>query len=543
MRMSVIWKRDKMFWDTLFSPVMCPIITAKGFELLCMNLDCKMQEVSMTSQTLREARKYEEVSEKIIKKEERPEFHLTPRTGWMNDPNGFSWYKGRYHMFYQYHPYESKWGPMHWGHAVSSDLLHWEYLPAALAPDEVYDMDGCFSGSAVELPDGRQMLMYTGVSREHQKYGAHREVQTQCIAVGDGVDYEKYEQNPVLDGKDIPEGGSRTDFRDPKVWRKEDGTYCCVVGNRPADGSGQILFYTSKDAFWWEFKSVLVSNYNRFGKMWECPDLFKLDGKWVLITSPQDMLPEGFEYHNGNGTLCLIGDFDEEKGVFKEMHNQSIDYGIDFYAPQTVVTPDGRRVMIGWMQNWDSCGIRSPEEHWFGQMSLPRELSVKNGRLYQTPIRELDGMRRNKVEYTGVTVAENIWLDGMKGRRIDMEVIIRPGDPENLYQKFAVRFAQNERYYTSLSFRPRESILKIDRKFSGSRRASIHQRRSLVHTVDGELKLRIILDRFSVEVFVNGGEQVLSATMYTDQTAEGISFYADGTVNMDVVKYDLTAED
>lgn len=543
MRMSVIWKRDKMFWDTLFSPIMCPIITAKGFELLCMNLDCKMQEVSMTSQTLREARKYEEVSEKIIKKEERPEFHLTPRTGWMNDPNGFSWYKGRYHMFYQYHPYESKWGPMHWGHAVSSDLLHWEYLPAALAPDEVYDMDGCFSGSAVELPDGRQMLMYTGVSREHQKYGAHREVQTQCIAVGDGVDYEKYEQNPVLDGKDIPEGGSRTDFRDPKVWRKEDGTYCCVVGNRPADGSGQILFYTSKDAFWWEFKSVLVSNYNRFGKMWECPDLFKLDGKWVLITSPQDMLPEGFEYHNGNGTLCLIGDFDEEKGVFKEMHNQSIDYGIDFYAPQTVVTPDGRRVMIGWMQNWDSCGIRSPEEHWFGQMSLPRELSVKNGRLYQTPIRELDGMRRNKVEYTGVTVAENIWLDGMKGRRIDMEVIIRPGDPENLYQKFAVRFAQNERYYTSLSFRPRESILKIDRKFSGSRRASIHQRRSLVHTVDGELKLRIILDRFSIEVFVNGGEQVLSATMYTDQTAEGISFYADGTVNMDVVKYDLTAED
>ena len=495
----------------------------------------------MTSQTLREARKYEEVSEKIIKKEERPEFHLTPRTGWMNDPNGFSWYKGSYHMFYQYYPYESKWGPMHWGHAVSSDLLHWEYLPAALAPDEVYDMDGCFSGSAIELPDGRQMLMYTGVSRERQKYGLHREVQTQCIAVGDGVDYEKYEQNPVLDGKDIPEGSSRTDFRDPKVWRKEDGTYCCVVGNRPADGSGQILFYTSKDAFQWEFKSVLVSNYNRFGKMWECPDLFKLDGRWVLLTSPQDMLPEGFEYHNGNGTLCLIGEFDEETGVFQEMHNQSIDYGIDFYAPQTVVTPDGRRVMIVWMQNWDSCGIRSPEEHWFGQMSLPRELSVRNGRLYQIPIRELDGMRRNKVEYKGVTVAENVWLDGIKGRKIDMEVIIRPGDLENLYQKFAVRFAQNERYHTSLSFRPRESILKIDRKFSGSRRASIHQRRSLVHPVDGELKLRIILDRFSVEVFVNGGEQVLSATMYTDQAAEGISFYADGTLNMDVVKYDLAA--
>ena len=108
-------------------------------------------------------------------------------------------------MFYQYYPYESKWGPMHWGHAVSNDLLHWEYLPAALAPDETYDRDGCFSGSAVELPDGRQLLMYTGVVKEHQKHDIYREVQTQCIAVGDGIDYEKYTQNPVLDEKDLPE--------------------------------------------------------------------------------------------------------------------------------------------------------------------------------------------------------------------------------------------------------------------------------------------------------------------------------------------------
>ena len=160
----------------------------------------------MTSQTLREARKYEEASEKLIGKEERPDFHLTPRTGWMNDPNGFSYYKGRYHLFYQYYPYESKWGPMHWGHAVSSDLLHWEYLPCALAPDEAYDRDGCFSGSAAVLPDGRQLLMYTGVLKEHQERDIYREVQTQCMAVGDGIDYEKYEQNPVLDQRDIQIG-------------------------------------------------------------------------------------------------------------------------------------------------------------------------------------------------------------------------------------------------------------------------------------------------------------------------------------------------
>ncbi len=493
----------------------------------------------MISQILRDARKYEETMEKNIADDTRPEFHLSARVGWMNDPNGFCYYKGQYHMFYQYYPYESKWGPMHWGHAVSSDLLHWEYLPCALAPDEAYDRDGCFSGSAVALPDGRHLLMYTGVLKEHQARDIYREVQTQCIAVGDGIDYEKYEQNPVLDETDIPDGSSRFDFRDPKIWRKADGTYACVVGNRPADGSGQVLLYESADGFHWKFKSVLVSNQDRFGKMWECPDFFELDGKWVLLTSPQDMIPEGFEYHNGNGTLCLIGDYNEGTGTFRETHNQSIDYGIDFYATQTVLAPDGRRIMIGWMQNWDSCSIRSPEEPWFGQMSLPRELFLKNGRLYQRPIRELGAMRHNKIEYTDVEVSGVVKLDGIRGRKVDMELRVRPKDAEELYQKFAVRFAQDDRYYTSLSFRPRESVLKVDRKFSGSRRAIIHQRRSLVKPVDGELKLRMILDRFSVEVFVNDGEQVLSATMYTGREADGISFFASGTAKIDVVKYEL----
>ncbi len=284
---------------------------------------------------------------------------------------------------------------------------------------------------------------------------------------------------------------------------------------------------------------MLAANHDRFGKMWECPDFFPLDEKWVLLTSPQDMLPQGYEYHNGNGTLCLIGDYDEESGTFKETHNQSIDYGIDFYAPQTVLTPDGRRVMIGWMQNWDSCSMRSPDAPWFGQMSLPRELFLKNGRLYQRPLRELEDMRRNKVNYTNVTVSGVVTLKGISGRKVDMELKIRPKEGQELYQKFALRFAQDDTYHTSLSFRPYESILKIDRKFSGSRRAIIHQRRSLVNPVGNELKLRIILDRFSAEVFVNDGEQVLSATMYTDPGADGISFFANGTAEIDVVKYEL----
>lgn len=505
--------------------------------------DTIYRKLTMTSQTLREARKYEEASEKLIAEENRPAFHLSARTGWMNDPNGFSYYDGKYHMFYQYHPYDSHWGPMHWGHAVSENLLHWEYLPAALAPDEFYDRDGCFSGSAITLPDGRQLLMYTGVYKEHQQNGGVCDIQTQCLAVGDGIDYEKYEGNPVLTEKDLPDGGSKYDFRDPKIWQKEDGTYCCVVGNRSADGSGQILLYMSKDAFHWKFKKILTVNNNRFGKMWECPDFFKLDGKWVILTSPQDMLPKGFEYHNGNGTLCLIGDFEEETDTFTEQHHQSIDYGIDFYAPQTVLTPDGRRVMIGWMQNWDTCRLRAPDVPWFGQMSLPRELFIKNGKLFQKPLQELENLRSNKVVHRGVAFEGVIRLEGVKGRKVDMELTLRPGDEQNIYQKFAVRFAQNEKYQTSLSFRPREEILKIDRKFSGSRRAIIHQRRCMVGGADGCLKMRIILDRFSAEVFVNDGEQVLTTVMYTEKEADGISFFADGAVNMDVVKYNLAADE
>ncbi len=494
----------------------------------------------MTSQTLREARKYEEAAEKMIREDERPEFHLSTRSGWMNDPNGFSYYNGQYHMFYQYYPYDTKWGAMHWGHAVSKDLLHWEYLPASLAPDEIYDKDGCFSGSAIELPDGRQLLMYTGVIGETRWGIGHRETQNQCIAVGDGVDYEKYESNPVILGEDLPEGFSREDFRDPKIWKGADGRYWCVIGNRPADGSGQILLFSSDDCFRWKYEKILAENRNRYGKMWECPDFFELDGQWVLLVSPQDMLPQGFEFHNGNGTLCIVGEFDKDTLTFTEKTHYSIDYGIDFYAPQTVLTPDGRRIMIGWMQNWDTCMPHSPYQKWFGQMSLPRELSVKNGRLYQKPTKELEDMRKNKSEYSEVVLEnDTIHLEGIRGRKIDMELSIRPGESGKSYRKFAVRFAQNEEYQTSLSFRPYESVLKIDRKFSGSRRGLIHQRRCKVNSRNDELKLRLILDRFSVEVFINDGEQVMSATIYTDLAADGISFFADGKIKMDVLKYDL----
>ena len=204
------------------------------------------------SDKLNKAREYEEKKEKMIVPEMRPLFHLTPRCGWMNDPNGFSLYKGEYHLFYQYYPYETVWGPMHWGHAVSKDLITWEYYPAAIAPDMEYDKNGCFSGSAIEMEDGRQLLVYTGVQKMEDEDGNIREVQTQCVAFGDGKDYEKYANNPVIDSTMLPEGAGKYDFRDPKVWR-ENGKYYIVVGNKTEDIDGQILQFVSDDGINWSY--------------------------------------------------------------------------------------------------------------------------------------------------------------------------------------------------------------------------------------------------------------------------------------------------
>lgn len=512
------------------------------------------------SELLREARRYEAEAGKKIAGQERPGFHLTPEAGWMNDPNGFIYYKGMYHLFYQYYPYKCMWGPMHWGHAVSRDLLHWSYLPAALAPDESYDRAGCFSGSAVALPDGRLMLMYTGVRKEvADKEATDKEatdVQTQCLAFGDGTDFVKYEGNPVICDSSLPEGGSRIDFRDPKIWQNEDGTYSCVIGNRPADGSGQILLFDSENGLQWKFKSILAANKNRFGKMWECPDFFELDGKWVLLTSPQDMLIDSGEYHSGNGTLCLIGEYDAKEGRFREETNQPIDSGLDFYATQTIAAPDGRRIMIAWMQNWDSVSLRMPDAKWFGQMSLPRELTIKNGRLMQQPVREINQFRTNEVIYKDEILSGEKIFPEISGRRVDMELEVSfragdasaeegdplPGTEADAYScsRFELRFAGDRQFYSSVSYTTADSLLRIDRTFSGSRRDVIHRRKCRTELQNGILKLRIILDLYSVEVFINDGRQTVSAVLYTDPSADQISFSADGTAEIDIKKYDLS---
>ena len=492
------------------------------------------------SAPLAEARAYEKRMSAFIDNEGRPCFHLSPLVGWMNDPNGFSYYGGKYHLFYQYNPYKATWAPMHWGHAVSEDLLTWEHLPAALAPDEPYDdLNGCFSGSAIELPDGHHLLLYTGVAAgSRNSDGTVRDRQVQCVAIGDGVDYQKYEGNPVIGVGLLPEGASDEHFRDPKIWQAEDGSFRCVVASFGADESGQILLYRSDDCLSWELVGPIARNRGRYGIMWECPDYFKLDGYDVLLTSPQFMLPEGHDFYSGNGTLCLIGHADTDTCELHEETIATIDHGIDFYATQTLLTPDGRRVMVAWMQNWDTIS-ESTMHRWFGQMTVPRELHVRDGHLIQWPIRELDERRHDRIAYRDIAVEGTVELEGVRGRVADLLVDVRAEDPSDPYEEFVIWFAQDERFHCSLRYRPAHGTLKINRIHAGSRRAYVHHRKLDVPGAPTQLSLRLVLDKSSVEVFINGGSQTMTMTIPTDLSADAITFFARGKALMDVEKYDL----
>lgn len=491
----------------------------------------------MNSKKLQRAREFERKYMRFVE-EERPRFHVTGGIGWINDPNGFAPYNGEYHLFYQYYPYDTKWGPMHWGHVKTKDFIRWERLPVALAPDTDYDKDGVFSGGAVQMPDGRHLLMYTGVRNFRRANGKVHSFQTQCIAIGDGVNYEKYEGNPVISGEDVPNGGSVHDFRDPHIWY-EDGMYWVVVGNRSTDKSGTILMYKSKDAINWEFVSNVASCHNQYGKMWECPDLFPLDGKHVLFTSPQEMQSIGLEFHPGNANIAVIGNFDPETHHLSRDTVQAVDYGLDFYAMQSLQTYDGRRVMIGWMQNWETSNSRPAEMRLMGQMTLPRELFIRNGRLCQLPVREIEECRTVHIAYKNVMMTGDTTLQGINGRFIDMTVTVRPGNDSSMYRWFKINVARDGEHFTSIRFKPSTSLLRIDRTQSGLPCDIVNVRDFPVFSKNGELKLRIIMDRYSVELFVNDGEQAASTVIYTPLDAKSINFSCDGTVLVDVEKYDL----
>ncbi len=485
------------------------------------------------STNLHKARTFEEKHRKNFLKESKPIYHLSSPIGWINDPNGFSEFNKEYHLFYQYHPYSKHWGPMHWGHSKTKDFIRWEQLPAAMAPDTDYDMQGCFSGSAIEV-DNKHILMYTGVMDQVDVDGSRSSRQTQCIAIGDGMNYEKLDNNPVIIGDMLPEGSSMEDFRDPKMW-KEDGIFYAVVGNRSADGSGQIALFQSYNISDWEFVTIIAHNNNEFGKMWECPDFFALDGKQVMLTSPQEMCAKGYEYHNGNGTLCLIGDYDKQAHTYTREYSQAIDYGLDFYAPQTLLSSDGRRIMIGWMHNWEN-DMTPKEFDWSGMMTIPRELYIRDGKLIQNPIREIKSYYEDTIEYKEVKVDKKIALKGIEGRELDMTVDLI----ETNCEKFNIFVAQDEEYQTLISFEPSKGLLTFDRNYSGTTQDTIYMRKMSVNNRDGKITLRILLDKYSVEIFANDGEQAMTSVIFTPVKVKGITFCTEGgSAKMSIIKHSI----
>ena len=542
----------------------------------------------MISKELEAAREYEK---KTVADEERPVFHFSPRIGWLNDPNGFSFYKGEYHLFYQYHPYSSYWGPMHWGHAVSSDLVNWEYKPCAMAPDTEYDRAGCFSGTAITMSDGRQLLMYTGCGDSSgDPLGKGRWLQTQCLAVSeetdDGlVEYVKYEGNPVIIADDLPDHCDPYEFRDPYVWRASDDTYRMLAaagrtgdigedGNYHTDKGTQLLMFRSEKGFDWEYGKVLFEDHRRIGVMWECPNFFELDGKQILIASPMDMHAEADEaigsvrFPQGSNVCCIAGKYDEEAEEFiPDGGYEPVDIGLDFYAPQVMKAPDGRYIMIGWMQdpkNGNFADIAddlsrpglqyavSMEEpdgyihgyegaHIFGQMTVPRELRYKDGKLYQWPVRELREHRSDKLEYSGILLQdEERSFDGISGRSLELDIKVAPNEQgASFYKEFSVEFAKDEEHFIRLSYIPGRSLITIDRSRSGQC-SDITARRSFrVAYREGHIDLRILIDKWSAEVFINGGEQVMSLTYYTPPEADGITFSANGSVALDMTAYNI----
>lgn len=284
--------------------------------------------------------------------------------------------------------------------------------------------------------------------------------------------------------------------------------------------------------------------HKEYGSMWECPDYFTLDGKQVILVSPQDMLAQDLEFHNGNGTMYLLGEYRKEAALFRREKVAAIDYGLDFYAPQTLETQDGRRVMIGWMQSWDN-HITPAEFAWSGIMSIPRELQIRNQRLIQNPVRELENYYHNPVSHQGVVIGEGedgpgtgTELAGIKGRQIDMTMDI--DGQEDSYVEIAL--ASNDLYRTRLIYDAKCGTLTFDRQYAGMRRDVIHQRTMQVTQKEGRIRLRILMDRYTVEVFVNDGEQAMSSLIYTPMEADGIRFYSKEKVVLTITKYDIVVE-
>lgn len=427
--------------------------------------------------------------------------HLKAPGNWINDPNGFIYYGGKYHLFYQHFPYGPFWGTMHWGHAISDDLVHWKHLGIALMPSKDYDRNGIFSGSAIEK-DGRLYLYYTAVTYcKEQPNNIHlpegQSIQCQAMITSeDGYSFDNFNDKrqiiPVIENTDI---GDPYDCRDPKVFKLENTYYMCL-GSTHHGKSGVLLLHKSSDAVNWEYLNRF--NSKALGTVLECPDLFNVNGDWFLICSPcgNNIKGEGSD----NQSIIQPVNFVAENGLVSlSGEAQFLDYGFDLYAPQSNLDEDGNRVIMSWVRM--ECPMHpkdnpaAGEKLWNGMMAIPRVGEVRDGVFYTIPhknIRQYFLSENCKSEADGRMVKRS---DGSNSQII---TVIKEGDWLNL-----------DGYKIGL----------VDGQVVGDRtelvpdRVNVH-RVSKTPYVGNEVRLEIYCEPDLIEIFVDDGKYVLSHATY-----------------------------
>ncbi|MEF8852644.1 MAG: glycoside hydrolase family 32 protein [Haloarculaceae archaeon] len=453
---------------------------------------------------------FERLRERLRADSHRPRYHVSPPANWLNDPNGLIRHDGRYHVFYQYNPGGPYHDSIHWGHAVSDDLVHWRDEPVALTPSpDGPDRDGCWSGCAV-VEDGTPSVVYTG--------GRGRD-QLPCLAraTDDALrTWRKHAENPIIPAApDEPELVSsdhwRAEFRDHAVWREGD-TWYHLVGSGVTGVGGTALLYTGEALTDWTYRGpILTGDWEGAGPVWECPELLRFDESDLLHVS------------NYEDVHYFLGEFDAES--FDVDTRGLLDYG-EFYAPQSMVDGD-RYLTWGWLPEardfdaqWDA--------GWSGTLSVPRVLDVADGRLRQRPAPELTALRERRLAERGTLAlsgGERRRLDA-SGRRLELSLTLSIDDADAAVLSVFESLDRTER--TDLRY-TRDSRLVVDRSAaSDDPRASTAPQSMPVPPADDPLELRVYLDGSTVEVFANERHCLTSRVYPTREDSRGLSVASEG---------------
>ena len=442
----------------------------------------------MKATLLKEIEELEAEGKEALKEDQwRMEYHVMPPVGWLNDPNGLCQYQGEYYAFFQYSPFHPEGGLKVWGEYISKDLVHWEYAGVPLVADSPYDCHGAYSGSAF-TEDGMLELFYTGNIKYEGDYdyvNTGRESNTIYTASKDGRKFG--EKECLMSLKDYPKGYT-AHIRDPKVW-KEKGRYYMVLGGRKANDQGAVILYASDDKKAWRFQEEITTR-EPFGYMWECPDLFEIEGEKILSVCPQGLRPEEFRFQNvyQSGYFLLEDGKECEQKEFQEW-----DMGFDFYAPQTFLDSRGRRILMAWAGLPDLEGhYHNPtvEMGWQHSLTFPRELSVQGKRVLQWPVQEIESIRRASVR---IEAEQEIPIESCS---FDWEIEGMQGEFSILVDA-ACRLTWKDGV-ASLAF---EGDAGQGR---GCRKARINQVRDI----------RILADHSILEIFLNKGECVFTTRFY-----------------------------